>query len=439
MNPVPTNLRTETPMGATVSKGRRVFLITSLAFLFRIFLIFAFQTYRVPDAPNHYGFGFETGSIAASLASGHGFGSPFGVPSGPTTWIAPVYPAIVAAAFKVFGLFSPAAAIWMLGFNSLCSALTVPLIYGIGKRVFNQASAELAAWIWALVPYFARWPVTWVWETALSALLCAVVFDFTLKMTSDAWRDWAKLGALWGAIALTSPSLLGFLPVSFLYPACKQRRGLRETTSRLLLAGAIFLVVISPWLARNEAAFHRPIFLRGNYWFEVSISNFENSSGELWSGLHPSMNKGILRRYIELGEPLFVAESKAKVFQFIRTHPAEFARFTAIRIAHFWNGGELAYESARDVYRPWMITLVSILSLGGLMLAVARGYQYGLFAWLLVLFPLPYYLASTNPRFRHPIEPMMVVLIGFFFVEVDRIRRERLMDYSDIPHGTTQK
>src|SRR5438270_7935201 len=99
---------------------RKLALITSAAFLLRLALIFAFHTYDFPASKNHYSFGFETGSIAASLTTGGGFSSPFGVPSGPTTWIAPVYPAIVAFTFKVFGLFSMGAAISMLIFNSLC-------------------------------------------------------------------------------------------------------------------------------------------------------------------------------------------------------------------------------------------------------------------------------------------------------------------------------
>src|SRR6266567_4232726 len=215
-------LRTTTPeqrlyLGSRGSTRRRVEIITAAAFLIRIGIIFYFRTYDFPPKEYHFSFGFETGSIAASLATGHGFSSPFGILSGPTTWIAPVYPAIVAGAFKVFGLFSQSAAIAMLMFNSLCSALTVPYIYRIGRRAFDERSAEVAGWIWALVPFFAYWPVTWVWETALSALLCAIVFSYTFELEETSWQSWAGLGVLWGVIALTSPSLLGFLPASFLY------------------------------------------------------------------------------------------------------------------------------------------------------------------------------------------------------------------------------
>jgi 4-amino-4-deoxy-L-arabinose transferase-like glycosyltransferase len=413
MTPTPTQICV--PVDS--NRQRLLVAITASAFLLRVALIFAFHTYMFPPSRNHYSFGFETGSIAASLATGHGFGSPFGVPSGPTTWIAPVYPAIVAFAFKVFGVFSVGAAISLLVFNSLCSALTVPVIYRIGRRVFDVQSAIAAAWIWALVPFFARWPVTWVWETALSALLCAVVFAFTLELETDQWQQWVGLGVLWGAIALTSPSLLGFLPASFLYPAWKLRKRIPVAISRVVLASLFFFVAISPWLARNEAAFHRPVFLRGNFWFEMSLSNFHTSTGEAWSGLHPTLNPAVLQHYVDVGEVAFVAEAKNKVFAFVHEYPGEFAGLTLTRFANFWDGQELMFEAKNDPFSPWMVALTSALAMGGLVFSIIRRRRWGLFAWLFLMFPIPYYLTYTNPRYRHPIEPIMVVLTGFLCVE----------------------
>ncbi len=152
-------------------QSRRIWWLALAAFLLRMLLVFAFHTYRYTPAGNNHSFAFETGSIAASLVTGHGFSSPFGEPSGPTAWIAPIYPALVALAFKIFGLYSQGAALAMFVFNSLCAAATVPVIFRIGRRVFDARSGEIAAWTWALVPFFARWPVTWIWDTALSALL----------------------------------------------------------------------------------------------------------------------------------------------------------------------------------------------------------------------------------------------------------------------------
>ena len=39
----------------------------------------------------------------------------------------------------------------------------------------------------------------------------------------------------------------------------------------------------------------------------------------------------------------------------------------------------------------------------------------GLFALIFVLLPLPYYLVTVQPRFRHPMEPLIAVLAVFLF------------------------
>jgi 4-amino-4-deoxy-L-arabinose transferase-like glycosyltransferase len=417
-----TNLSQARPVNAAQqpSVKARLVAMTVAAFALRVFFILVFRTYAFSPIQNHYSFGFETGSIAASLATGHGFGSPFAVPTGPTTWIAPVYPAIVAAAFKVFGLFTNAAAISMLVFNSLCAALTVPFIYRIGRRVFDDRSAEVAGWIWALVPFFAYWPVTWVWETALSALLCAIVFNYTLELETTSWQAWAGLGVLWGAIALASPSLLGFFPASLLYPAWKIRKSSRTAISRILIAVMFFSAAVAPWIARNESVFHRLIFVRGNFWFEMSLSSFHTGNSEAWSGLHPAKNPRVLNQYIAQGEPGFFDAAKSRVISYVKKYPGEFAEQTATRVAHFWDGDELMYEQRSLVLQPWMVALTSALAFAGMILAAIRRNAWSLFAWLFVLFPIPYYMTSTNPRYRHPIEPMMVVLAGFFFTECGR-------------------
>ena len=59
------------------------------------------------------------GRIAASLASGHGFSSPFGPQTGPTAWEPPLYPYLTAGVFLIFGIYSKASAFVLLTLNSI--------------------------------------------------------------------------------------------------------------------------------------------------------------------------------------------------------------------------------------------------------------------------------------------------------------------------------
>ena len=52
------------------------------------------------------------------------FSSPLHADTGPTAWMTPIYPFLLACVFKVFGIYTKASAIFMLSLDSLFSALT---------------------------------------------------------------------------------------------------------------------------------------------------------------------------------------------------------------------------------------------------------------------------------------------------------------------------
>jgi len=114
-------------------------------------------------------------NIASSIATLRGFSSPFGIESGPTAWIPPVYPYFVAAVYMLLGLRSNLAAMAILSTQALFSALTCIPLYAIAKRAFDEDCAVFASWGWALFPYAILLPVLFVWETSLSAFLLTLL------------------------------------------------------------------------------------------------------------------------------------------------------------------------------------------------------------------------------------------------------------------------
>src|SRR5712672_3159875 len=85
---------------------------------------------------------------------------------------------------------------------------------------------HLAGWAWAVVPLFFQWPVVWVWDMALSALLLALAFLFALRLGESSQppsRAWIGLGAFWGLALLANPGLLTFLPFSLAWPFFQQK------------------------------------------------------------------------------------------------------------------------------------------------------------------------------------------------------------------------
>ena len=130
-------------------------LMVLVAFAIRAAVIpFLYHEWMVPFVLEHWAFG----RIGRSLAMGHGFGSPF-ADTGPSALLPPVYPYILAAIFKIFGIYTRTSIIAALALNSLFSALTCVPVYrltqaslgakaivcGCGLQLEIEASAETFA------------------------------------------------------------------------------------------------------------------------------------------------------------------------------------------------------------------------------------------------------------------------------------------------------
>src|ERR1700734_2570336 len=227
-------------------------LIIGVSFLIRV--VFAIDQVRHMPA-NLVGlvpFLNETGNIAFSLAKGHGFSSPYWQETGPTAWLTPVYPALVAAIFKIFGIHTPHSFFAIVFLNILFSTATcVPLFY-IGKRVGGLGVASGAAWLWAIFPNAIMMPYQWVWDTSLAALLMATILWATLELADkQSVRAWCGYGLLWGFALMTNPSLSSLLPLLLGWAAYRAWQKEQLHLSRPLLACAIAVMCCVPWTVRN--------------------------------------------------------------------------------------------------------------------------------------------------------------------------------------------
>jgi hypothetical protein len=65
----------------------------------------------------------------------------------------------------------------------------------------------------------------------------------------------------------------------------------------------------------------------------------------------------------------------------------------------------------------------ALFAFAGMALVFRRRNQY---AWLLapslIVYPLPYYLVNPFPRYKHPIEPVMLMLIVYVLWEAKAVQ-----------------
>jgi len=393
------------------------------------------HTYRIRPAEDHFQFGWEAGRIARALVTGSGYGDPFAniylAHTGPTAWLPPFYPLLLASIFRVLGIFTAASAWVLFAIQSVFSAATALAVWSIAVRCFSRRVALWSAWIWALYPAAMQYAVRWPWEMTITTALFTFALALAIRMRGigDAERDagpltgsWVLFGILWGLIALSNATLLIFLPVCGLWILAGSHP-LRLAIRDAVFAAAVFLACIAPWTARNYAVFHRFIPLRGNFGAELYMGNGPGSTGFLMEYLHPFQDPIQLRRYAQLGEVRYVAERSAAARAFIAAHPGHFAADVLRRVYFFWAGVPHPSDERwyNEIGRTVNFALLSIAGLLGLALALRnRIPAAGLFACAFLLLPLPYYLVTVHARFRHPLEPLIAILGVYLFQSATR-------------------
>jgi len=399
------------------------FWMIIIALGLRLGYIVVAHTYKFKTVEDNFDFGWEMGRIARALAQGEGFSHPFMGITGPTAWEPPLYPFLIAGVFKAFRVYSRASALVLLSLNSMFSALTCVPIFLTGKRCFNEKIAVWTAWTWALLPSVIFWCTRWVWETSLAALLLAAIFWLTLVMEdADDLKSWLGFGLLWGVAALTNPSLLSFLPASGLWAWWRRARQGRRSLSGVVLAAVMFVACVAPWLVRNYRTFGQPIFIRSNFGAELRLGNGPGATGLWMEYLHPTKNVVQMELYRRMGEMAYVAERQREALSFIREDYSRFAVLCVKRFVYYWGG--LPHSPDESWLAPAANSLYlasSLLAFWGLGRAI-RKRQPGawLFLWLVLCYPLVYYAVFAHPRYRHPMEPELLILIVYVISEAGK-------------------
>jgi 4-amino-4-deoxy-L-arabinose transferase-like glycosyltransferase len=435
-----------TPTMAAVSARRRWWASARTSFFWMVIIAFGVRfgyivighTYKFRSDKNilavqanqkDFDFGFEMGRIGRSLAQGQGFSNPFNDTTGPTAWEPPLYPFLIGGVFRVFGVYSRASAIFLLSLNSIFSALTCIPIFLIAKRCFNEKVAVSTAWTWALLPSVIFWCTRWVWETSLAALLLAIIFWLTLILEEkDGMKPWLQFALLWGVAALTNTALLSFLPVSGLWIWYRRDRRGKRSLGGVILAALLFAACVTPWLLRNYRTFGQLVFIRSNFGAELRLGNGPGADGTWMDYLHPTKNVLEMRRFRELGELAYVAERKREAITYIREDHGRFARLSLKRFVYYWGGLPKGSSSFASGFLGNSLFLASsVLAFWGLGRAL-RQHKPGtwLFFWLILSYPLVYYFVFPHPRYRHPIEPELGILMLYVISEVESKGRSQV-------------
>lgn len=343
----------------------------------------------------------EPSHIAAGVVNGHGFCCPYA-----STLIAataqqpPLYPTFLAVIFRVFGSYS-AAAVWMAVLTNIVGgSLTAVLLYRIGCVYFSRTVGTLAAWVWVLPWMFGSLPLS----TSLSSpYLAALGFAALLLLLPKAMRTgkgWFLLGIFAGLLVLLQPVFLAVLLLYAFWFAAYRSLG-----SRVLIAFVGLCLVVAPWTARNYVQFHRLIPLRDNFGLELWLGNRPGMHGTVdYSGDFPDHDPGT---YARLGETRFMDLKYQEAVAFIGSSWIGFANRCLRRVFEFWY---VPYS------RCWIV--VAIAGWYGALLAWKTSEMRVLLVAPLFTFPPVYYLTHMYATYRHPIDPLIILLACYAILEL---------------------
>jgi hypothetical protein len=393
--------------------------IVVAALLIRLAFAWSYQAHTPHRALGAVPFLFESGNIAYSLASGHGFGSPLRVDTGPTAWMTPLYPLLLSGIMRVFGIYTFQSWVAAVLMNICFSTLVCIPVYFAGQQIGGRVLGAGAAWLWAIFPNAILLSFQSLWDTSLSALLGATAVWATLRLAGTARaRDWGMYGFLWGLILMANAAVLSLLPPLLGWAAYRNWKAGMPALRNTAVACAVVVLCCIPWTVRNYLVFGGIVPLRSTLGLQLWVGN-NPEAHVIWLGeQHPINNASERRKYVEMGEIAYMAEKARHAVRYMLTHPGREAELIGGRFVMLWTGGTPhPVDDFVKTHSSWfryvlIFNLCAALgALWGIVLLFRNGniYAFPLAAGP-VVFPFAYYLTLALPRYRHPIDPTLMLL-----------------------------
>ena len=244
--------------------------------------------------------------------------------------------------------------------------------------------------------------------------LCLVLSDYWVR-GSFPIRGGISVGLVSGAICLLNPTILQVLAGWWVLGRV-HFAGKRRIFFRFMATVAVMIVIcLSPWAFRNYKALGAAVWTRSDFGLELQVSNNDHATGDLEENVrsplfsHPHTQVTEREKVRQMGELAYQQAEKAEALSWIGNHPKRFSRLVMDRIVLFW------FPSMRRWWQSLAEALISVFAIGGLVILFRRGHPSSwMFLAVLLCYPAVYSIIQVSPRYRLPIEPILLLLTCVF-------------------------
>jgi 4-amino-4-deoxy-L-arabinose transferase-like glycosyltransferase len=340
----------------------------------------------------------------------------------------PVYVAFLASVIRLCG--ADVTTLRMV--QGVLSLFVLAAFYVLARSLLHPRLA-LAALAWlAVFPASIIDPWLLLTEYLFTPLLLLALWA-TLRAVGETsrWPWTVAAGGTWALAALTRSAAAGYFALVLIVLFLVRR--VRVPRRRVLLAGAVFLLLVCPWTLRNYQRYGGFLFIDNTASYNLWLTNtpgigIQEFTQDYWGSIKNPIEQQ--RRGMQEG------------WKAIRSNPAYYVERCAGRFAKFWATGDLYPSLQAEENRGRGTAYARVLGRAArgmdwtLLIPAALGTAWSLrrrkfllLSGVIAYLTLTHSLVVANARHRAPLTPLLVILAVLGIAETVRsVRRYRSGD-----------
>jgi len=304
--------------------------------------------------------------------------------------------------------------------NILLSTFSILLVFKLSMAMLkDSASAILASLIFSCYPFFVFYSITGLTETVYMFLLLLSFLCF--------YNEKSVLGSCVFVLSiLVRPSLELLGPVLvFVFSRFVSQLDLRKCFRNVLVYGAIYFLMMSPWWIHNYHMYGH--FVRLNLGDGIVLYSGNNPLNTTGGGvIRPDGSRDMdLRKFASIEDPYERNKAmKKEATTFIQENPYHFLKMCFVKLSRFWRLVPFAPE-----YKGKFYHIVSLASYGPVLLfsiifVFLNGRRYlrqiSPVIMLIIFLSAVHAVTIGSIRYRLPLEPFLLMIASYQMVQFYR-------------------